>query len=195
MICHLGRGCYLAKEDLSNAYKQIRINPSSWPYTGVKLHGKYYFSTYLVFGARSSPGIFERFSSTTEWVARKEGIQHICHYLDDFLILAPPGDIERAHQNHQKFIQLVKALGWVLKDKKRVSPTTKLTYLGIQIDTDNLTMAVPQTKLKEILTRIDKICHTRKITKKNCKNFSANCVMWLVVSKWVAVFYADFLIC
>ena len=28
-ICGLGRGCLLAKEDLSNAYKQLRLNPSS----------------------------------------------------------------------------------------------------------------------------------------------------------------------
>ena len=154
------------KEDLAGAYKQIRINPTSWCYTGVFFDGKYYFSAYLVFGARSSVGIFERFSSTTEWIVRNAGVSHIVHYLDDFLILSEPKNLPKAFQTQEKFINVVRSLGWTLKDSKRVNPTTKIKYLGIKFDSVKMEMSMPTYKLENILSQIDKVSVSRKITKK-----------------------------
>ena len=165
-IRQMGIGCLMAKEDLAGAYKQIRINPSSWSYTGVLFNGKYYFSAYLVFGARSSVGIFERFSSTTEWIVRQQGITTVLHYLDDFLILSEPKNLPKAFKTQKKFINVVRSLGWTLKDTKRVNPTTKLKYLGIEFDSNKMEMSMPQYKLDNILAQIDKVSLSRKITKK-----------------------------
>ena len=167
-IRRLGIGTLLCKEDLSNAYKQIRINPSSWPYTGVKFQGKFYFSGYLVFGARSSVGIFERFSSVLEWILLSNGIDHVLHYLDDFLLLSPL----RAISQQKKFLQIAQSLGWKLKDSKRVTPTTKLTYLGITFDTKLMTMSMPKYKLDEVVELCKKFTKSTrtKISKKELRS-------------------------
>ena len=54
-ILKSGRGSWLCKTDIVNAFKQIPIHPSLWHLYGVKWNGAYFFYTRLVFGSRSSP--------------------------------------------------------------------------------------------------------------------------------------------
>ena len=50
-----------------------------------------YIDGALPFSLRSGPRIFIAVADALEWRARFKGIEHIMHYLDDFLIIAPPG--------------------------------------------------------------------------------------------------------
>ena len=84
-LWELGKDCLLSKVDIANAYKQLRIHPQDWKFTGVKFEGKYYFSAYLVFGVTSAPGVFERHSSVTHWTVCKYDVGEVFHYIDDFL--------------------------------------------------------------------------------------------------------------
>lgn len=44
----------------------------------------------LPFGLRSAPKIFNAVANALAWHLQSEGIPHIHHYLDDFIIVAPP---------------------------------------------------------------------------------------------------------
>ena len=59
---------FLCKTDVSDAFKQIPLHPTLWPYHGIKWHDQYYFYTRLVFGCRSSPMIFDTFASMVCWI-------------------------------------------------------------------------------------------------------------------------------
>ena len=48
-----------------------------------------YVDTCLPFGLKSAPKFFNILADLLEWIARAEGVYHIFHYLDDFLILGP----------------------------------------------------------------------------------------------------------
>ena len=50
-----GRGSWLCKTYIKDAFKLLPIHPSLWPFHGIKWQGKYYYYTRLVFGSRSSP--------------------------------------------------------------------------------------------------------------------------------------------
>ena len=51
--------------------------------------------TALPFGLRSAPKKFNAIANAIEWMARQQGITHIFHYLDDFLIVGDPDSSER----------------------------------------------------------------------------------------------------
>ena len=59
IIKRLGKGAWLTKADIKDAFKLVPIKKSLFPFYGVKWNNKYYFYTRLVFGSRSSPKIFD----------------------------------------------------------------------------------------------------------------------------------------
>ena len=64
----LGKSCWLAKSDLSSAFKRIPMDIHSLPLLGIKMDGQYFYDRTLPFGSKSSCQIFEKFSSVLEWV-------------------------------------------------------------------------------------------------------------------------------
>jgi hypothetical protein len=78
----------------------------------------------------------------------------IDHYLDDFIILAPPGSPQC--QTHLSiFEEECVALGVTLAPEKKEGPTTKLVFLGIEIDTVAGRMTLPADKLTLMRTELD----------------------------------------
>ncbi|CAC5405602.1 unnamed protein product [Mytilus coruscus] len=65
----INQGDFLAKVDLSNAYRSVKVHSSNYPYTG--LHWRFqgdnqdtfFYDTKLPFGAAQSPSIFQRLSN------------------------------------------------------------------------------------------------------------------------------------
>ena len=68
----LGKGTWLCKTDISNAFKLLGIKQSQWNFYMFKWKGKYYVCTRLVFGSRSSPVIFDTLSKAICWIAKKQ---------------------------------------------------------------------------------------------------------------------------
>ena len=48
--------------------------------------------TALPFCLRSVPKIIMAVADAIEWVAKSSGVETVCHYLDDFLLLARPSE-------------------------------------------------------------------------------------------------------
>ena len=49
----------------------------------------------LPFGLCSAPKIFNAVADAFEWCIAKAGVQVLYHYLDDFVVLGPPGSEKR----------------------------------------------------------------------------------------------------
>ena len=73
----ISQGCYLAKIDLSSAYRSFPIHPSNYQATGLKWQfantssPTYMYDTKLPFGAAKSPQIFQRLSSAVFRILKK----------------------------------------------------------------------------------------------------------------------------
>ena len=50
-----------------------------------------YLDRALPFGLRSAPKLFSAVADALAWGMRRRGIQYQLHYLDDYLLLGPPG--------------------------------------------------------------------------------------------------------
>ncbi|XP_073721045.1 uncharacterized protein [Misgurnus anguillicaudatus] len=62
LIKSAGPGAWLAKIDITSAFKVMPINPDFWHLFGVLWREKYYFAVRLTFGCKSSPKIFDTLS-------------------------------------------------------------------------------------------------------------------------------------
>ena len=177
---------YLAKIDLKSAYRHVPIHPSNYSATGLawQFHGEnhitYLYDSKLPFGASKSPEIFHRLTQAVTRMMAKRGFHTILAYLDDFLII---GDSKyECELAYQELIQLLSELGLSINWEKAVSPTQRLTFLGIEIDTVLRQLCLPESKLCELRQLLSDTLIKRSVTKRDLQslvgrlNFAARVV-------------------
>ena len=117
-------------------------------------------------GLRSSPSIFNRFADAVCWIIRFLYLIHnLIHYADDFF-LASTQDLQQAKAELQVVISAFQHLGIPIALDKLVTPSTKITYLGIDIDSELSTISIPDEKYLEIMAVLPMWRDRKKCTKK-----------------------------
>jgi len=166
MIKEIGKGAFLSKVDIQSAFRLLPVKPSEWHMLGMRWKEKFFVDTHLPFGCRSSPFIFTVFSDSLEWIlTHVKNVTHIKHYLDDFLNATPPTlalAIDQLNTIKTTFAEL----NVPIATDKLCGPTTKLTYLGIDIDTINMEISLPTDKLTELRKLIPKWIARDRCTKR-----------------------------
>ena len=160
-----GKGSLMAKIDIKAAYRLVPVHPEDRIYLGMKWKGDLYVDGMLPFGLRSAPKIFTAIADALEWCIAQQGEQNIFHYLDDFLVLGPPGSDECLQ--YLTILERVCAqLGVPLAPDKKDGPTAVITFLGIIIDTLAGELRLPADKLERLLTVVtawgSKRCCTKR---------------------------------
>ena len=148
-ILQLGRGALVAKTDVKQAYRQIPVHPQDRRLLGMQWQDGFYVDATLPFGLRSAPIIFSAVADALEWVVRSMGASHIYHYMDDF-ILVGPANSPACEQNLRLLMQTCSNLGVAMASEKTEGPCTRLTVLGIQVDTLAMTLSLPHEKLRRL---------------------------------------------
>ena len=149
IVRRLGRGCYMAKVDVKAAYRTIAVRPADWPLLGIYWQGRYYFHRTLPFGLRSSCHLWERYATATEWIITNVfGVADILHYVDDFFLAAATkvACLHSLAQTKRAFDEL----GVPDAPDKTEGPTTRLTFLGVQIDSEAMTVSLNRSRLEAI---------------------------------------------
>ena len=160
-ICQYGKGALF---DISDAFKNLPIKSSQWPYFCVKWNHQYYVFVRLTFGCRSSPRIFDTLSQAICWIACNiYGIQTIFHQLDDFLTFDGPDWC--AGTRTMAIMSLFARLRVPLATQKSIGPTCCLEYLGIILDSENMIAKLPMDKIQRILQFLHRMLHKSKCTK------------------------------
>lgn len=149
IVQELGRGALLAKMDIEAAYRLIPVHPQDRVLQGIEWEGRIYVDPCLPFGLRSAPKIFNAVADGLCWCLRQAGIQYVLHYLDDFIIVAPPVSDECARA--VKILEDTCArLGVPLAPGKSEGPVTSLVFLGILVDTEAGELRLPEGKLQRL---------------------------------------------
>ena len=88
-------------------------------------------------------------------------IENILHYLDD-LFTAGPKQSHICEQSQQKMLTLCESLGTTVKPSKVIGPTTRISFLGIFIDSMTWTASVSEERKEEIQQELQHMtkCHT-----------------------------------
>ena len=142
------RGTYLARVDLSNGYRSVRIHPSNYAATGLKwtFDGEkapsYLVDTRLPFGARRSP---DELGQAVRHIMARKGFPSIIVYMGDFLVIDDTQ--EECRRGLNELMRTLRRLGFSINYNKVAGPSQKLTFLGIMLDTLNMTIQLPDQKL------------------------------------------------
>ena len=120
----------------------------------MKWRGQYFIDLALPFGLRSAPGIFNSLADLFEWILQHNYcVADLLHYLDDFFTLGPAGAL--VCSNSLSAIQRASLdIGIPLAPDKCEGPTTCITFLGIELNSMDMTARLPQDKLSELQTII-----------------------------------------
>ena len=163
-ISKLGRGALLAKADIKSAFRLIPIYPGDFDLLGIYFNGTYYIDKMLPFGCSVACKIFETFSSFLEWLVKKHsGSELVHHYLDDFIFAGKVGSYHCQHLVYT-FHSLCNQMGIPLNPDKEQGPTTCLVFLGLEIDTLNMQIRIPDQKVAEICYILEHHIQKRTIT-------------------------------
>ena len=145
-LFQLGQGYYMFKIDLSGYFRQIPLDPRDYSLIGYVIDGNIYFDKVLLMGMRSAPYIAQRITNAITYIHRSLSY-FLLNYVDDFF----GAEVKtKVWQAYTALTQLLENLRVETSKKKIVPPTTRLEFLGITFDTNNMTMEILGDKLKEI---------------------------------------------
>ena len=146
----LGRGALMAKIDIEAAYRLVPVHPHDRPLLGMEWKGQIFVDLMLPFGLRSAPKIFNAIADALEWCIKTQGrVANVHHYLDDFAIIGSPGSDE-IHKSLSTLQSVCTRLGVPLAKHKTEGPATRITFLGITIDTQAGQLSLPDEKLERL---------------------------------------------
>ena len=170
LLMEAGQGSLLCKLDVKHAYRLLPVRPDQWHHLCYFWDGKYYVDLVLPFGMRSSGAIFNQFASLIRWIIINHyKIPRIINYSDDFFAVLAK-DMKMASAQLRTIIQAFKDLGVPLASEKIEGPVTLLVYLGIVINSLNMTIEVPEDKLLAAMASLTKWVRRRTCTKRQLKS-------------------------
>lgn len=154
----------MAKTDIESDFRLLPIHPDCFHLFGCRFNESYYVDMCLPMGCSISCRYFEMFASFLEWAVKDEsGFSSVTHYLDDFLFVG---------QSHtpvcrpllDTFRFLMKRFGVPLAANKMVGQVTVISFLGIELDSENMAFRLPQEKLSRLRDTIDQFLMSKKVT-------------------------------
>ena len=116
----------------------------------------------LPFRLRSAPFLFNKLADAIHWSLQHN--RHVLHYLEDFFIAGSPDSTE-CSDNLQAMLSLCKHINAPVKTSKIEGPSTWLTFLGIVIDTGNMTAGISQERKQDLLSSLKSLRKRNKCTK------------------------------
>ena len=162
LVSKAGPGAFLAKTDIKEAYRLLPVHPSLYHVLCFSWQGLFYYDRCLAMGLRSACQLFEKFSCSLNFIAKKRGIDSITHYLDDFLIINPTET--GCSSDLSNFTSLCEYIGVPLAPNKTVGPSQVIDFLGLQIDTVSEQVLLPKDKLDSLRTQISALLSRRSCT-------------------------------
>ena len=142
-IFQLGQGAMMFKVDLSRYFRQIPIDPGDYSLIDYVIDGQLFFDKVLPMGLRSAPYIAQRISDAITCIHRQMQL-YLLNYVNDSEVK------EHIWRGFNLLTQLLKDLGVEAAQEKVIPPTTRLEFLGVIFDAQQMTMEVTPDRLKEI---------------------------------------------
>ena len=143
---------FLAKTDVKSAFQILGLSPDSWMWLVMKAQDPctgewcYFVDKCLPFGASISCTLFQELSDALnhifEYLAKVR--KRSTNYLDDFLFIAATKVLCDALVGI--FLDMCKRLNIPIALDKTYWGVTRLVFLGILLDGENLTLVVPWEK-------------------------------------------------
>jgi len=151
---HVRLNSFCSKIDLKSAYRSVGIHPTQFPLCGLswKFEGdaevSYLVDRRLMMGARKAPSIFHRLSQAVKRIMCREGYTVVV-YLDDFLVIE--NSYDKCREGQLRLIRLLRDLGFSIAWPKVTGPSNVVTFLGVEINTAEMSVALPEDKVHDLI--------------------------------------------
>ncbi len=99
----------------------------------------------------------------------EEGVQHVFHYLDNFIVIGAAMSPERS-ESLFTLKRICNELGVPLAEEKQDGPTSIITFLGIVIDTEKGELRLPADKLHRLLEEVQAWRQKRSCTRRELES-------------------------
>jgi hypothetical protein len=161
LVAKMGRGAKLMKRDLKSAFRHIPVNRLDHWLLIFEWEGKFYVDMFLPFGLRTAPRIFNLFSEALHWIFETLYHWNLTHYLDDFLVVFPPGTDISPHS--QVFDNVLATVG-LTKAPEKDSNGTTVTHLGFEFDSVNMEVRLPPNKKLRALRAVHQLLNASSVS-------------------------------
>ena len=154
-----GVGCYIGKSDMSSAFRHVPMaRDQRWllvmkaehPCTGKIM---YFIDKCLPFGSSISCAIFQAVSDAIAWVVKCKTMKENVNYLDDYLFAAALKAF--CDQQMGIFLGVCQEIQFPVALEKTFWGTTRLTFLGMLLDTIRQVICIPMDKLIKASNWVD----------------------------------------
>ena len=162
----LGPGALMAKMDVQRAYRNIPVAPDDRRLLGFQWQSQVYIDKALPFGLRSAPLIFSAVADTLLWIMTRRGVAWAIHYVDDFLTMGG-SQSDECHRNMALMHDTCAQAGLPLEPSKTQGPVSKLTFLGIELDSTAMEIRLPDEKLAQTINIIAQWRHRTACIKRD----------------------------
>ena len=135
----------LSKIDVSRAFRNLRVDPAD-AIKFIKWKDHYYLDLEVAFGWIHGFSSFQLVADVIRYIMNQKGFQ-VFAYIDDFILVNPK---HKAREAFDTLYNLLTELGLPMNEDKTVPPSSKLTYLGINIDIPNNTLSIDSDKVQAI---------------------------------------------
>ena len=160
-----GPGCYLAKSDMTSAFRHLAMKRKYWKYLVMKAkspidHQWYYFvDKCMPFGASISCSHFQEFSDAVAHIVQTFTRKANINYLDDFFFTA----LLKAVCDGQvkTFLDVCESIRFPVSMEKTFWGCTRITFLGLLIDTIHQIVSVPCEKVDKAIKLLTKCLQRR----------------------------------
>ncbi len=152
---------WFAAIDLKDAYFHVSILPRHRPFLRFAFEGRAYQYKALPFGLSLLPRVFTKVVEAALVPIRKAGIR-ILNYLDDWLILA------QLCEHRDMVLSHLSRLGLqVNREKNKLSPTQRISFLGMELDSVNLTARLSEERAQSMLRCLESLQRKRAVPLKH----------------------------
>ena len=160
----MDKNALIAKMDIKSAFRLLPVYPGDFNLLGFKIDSDYFIDKCIPMGCSISCSTFEKNSTFLHWLTTKESnSENLDHYLDDFFF-AGKANSNDCQSLMTTFINICKKLQVPIADEKTEGPTCVMEYLGLTIDTREMTVKIPDKKMKELLVLIREVAFSKKVT-------------------------------
>ena len=124
-------------------------------------HQDYFLDTYLPFGFRHRSRIFQPLSNAIRFIIKSKGYD-VINYIDDVIGFGTVFTAKPSFDTLQDLLDISLT--------KLVEPSTKVTCLGVEVDTKEFTISVPEEKLNNIMGICNNWSDKSQCTKKELQS-------------------------
>ena len=163
-ILELGKGCFLSKVDIVDAFRILPVSPEQWHLLGISWDNLFYVDTRFTMGSRSSPYIFDSLSVALEWICiHNYELRFLCHLLDDFLAaesVAEEGNVRSV------ILNFFARLGIPVDQEKVEGPVTRIEFLGVILDSILMEASLSAEKIEALRVKLSGFLSMKKASKR-----------------------------